>query len=779
MAPGQVIEVRALNVEEGRGWEATYSGYFDDAEALVSAVQKLPPAGGVYFTPNPVNPALLARACNRLKKQGKGAATTSDKDIVRRRFLPIDADPVRPAKISATDEEHELAIARTKAIAAWLTSEFDWPESVRGDSGNGGHLVYKIDLPVEDDGLVERAIEAVAHLFDDDAVTIDQTVFNPARIWKLYGTPARKGDSIPERPHRLARILEAPDEQRVVSREMLEELAGLLPQDTAHAQDSRPSTGARFDIERWIADQNLDADRKDWRGGSCWVLAVCPFNSDHDDRSAVIVQDPSGKLGFTCHHNGCTGKDWRALREKLEPGWRELRHASQSSTNQEPPEAPPPYDDEPVGLTNGRTGEPYQPTEPAEPRFKLVPASELSTRQPVQMLIDELPAQRLSVMVGPPESGKSFIASDWAFKVGQEHPVIYVAAEDADGYAPRMLAWCNHHRRGPGQVYFIEGPVNLFDAREVAAFIDIAQEIGPALVVFDTLNRCSQGADENSARDMAIVINNADAIRKALRAALLLAHHPNKNGSYRGSSVILGNVDSMIAVENEDGTITIKGTKGKNWKKAPARHLRLITLETGRTVPDTGEPETSCVLLPAGEVIDIGDTLSDLQHAILEVLNLSIFSEAGAKATQIADMVKKPTSTLYWTLEKLKKHSYIEQAKKGDPFYITELGRVMLESWNRRLNSNGNSNDSTRKASNGFQQQVTPNSNGFQPDSNADSNSRGTSNSNFPTLSPPLEGGELEKLGMYPQNDNEEEDEPIGYPRDENGGASAAEWNMD
>jgi len=35
-------------------------------------------------------------------------------------------------------------------------------------------------------------------------------VFNPARIWKLYGTVSRKGDSIPERPHRLARILEAP-----------------------------------------------------------------------------------------------------------------------------------------------------------------------------------------------------------------------------------------------------------------------------------------------------------------------------------------------------------------------------------------------------------------------------------------------------------------------------------------------------------------------------------------------------------------------------------------
>jgi len=28
-------------------------------------------------------------------------------------------------------------------------------------------------------------------------------------IWKLYGTVSRKGDDVPERPHRFARVLEA------------------------------------------------------------------------------------------------------------------------------------------------------------------------------------------------------------------------------------------------------------------------------------------------------------------------------------------------------------------------------------------------------------------------------------------------------------------------------------------------------------------------------------------------------------------------------------------
>ena len=34
---------------------------------------------------------------------------------------------------------------------------------------------------------------------------------NPARVWKLYGTLAAKGDNLPEWPHRLSHILETPE----------------------------------------------------------------------------------------------------------------------------------------------------------------------------------------------------------------------------------------------------------------------------------------------------------------------------------------------------------------------------------------------------------------------------------------------------------------------------------------------------------------------------------------------------------------------------------------
>ena len=111
---------------------------------------------------------------------------------MRRRLLLVDADPVRPSGISSTDSEHALYLERRDAIAAHIT-DLGWPEPLAADSGNGGHLLYRIDEPSDDGGLIHRALQALAAQFNDPDVTVDVSVFNPARICKLYGTPARRG----------------------------------------------------------------------------------------------------------------------------------------------------------------------------------------------------------------------------------------------------------------------------------------------------------------------------------------------------------------------------------------------------------------------------------------------------------------------------------------------------------------------------------------------------------------------------------------------------------
>lgn len=206
-APGQVAELRALDAVT-REWRRphTVSGYFDDWEKLAAAATGIR-ARGVYVTLNPVNPALLARANNRLRDMQAGDPATADSDISGRRWLPVDCDPVRPSGISATDAEHDLALARAREMQAYLQAQ-GWPEPLLADSGNGAHLLYRVDLPADDGGLVAGALAALAFRFTDALVTVDQQNFNPARIWKLYGTLAAKGDPTPERPHRLSRLVE-------------------------------------------------------------------------------------------------------------------------------------------------------------------------------------------------------------------------------------------------------------------------------------------------------------------------------------------------------------------------------------------------------------------------------------------------------------------------------------------------------------------------------------------------------------------------------------------
>jgi uncharacterized protein DUF3987 len=312
--PGQIIELRIPRPRHTR------SGYFDELDRAAEAAAKLNGTASVYMTLNPCNPALLARGVNRIVDYPE--ATTSDRDILRRAWFPIDLDPVRPAGVSSTDAEHEAAIARAREVFGYLRSE-GWPNPLVADSGNGAHLLYRIVLPndAESTELLKRCLQALALRFGDDLVSVDEKVFNAARIWKVYGTIACKGDNSHERPHRQAKLLRVPDEVEAVSLDKLTAFAGAAP------KPSQRSGSERFDLDRWISDRGLDvAGPVEWSGGRKWIFRVCPWNEEHRNRSAYIVQFLSGAIAAGCHHNGCNGKDWAALRAMYEPGYGEAEH---------------------------------------------------------------------------------------------------------------------------------------------------------------------------------------------------------------------------------------------------------------------------------------------------------------------------------------------------------------------------------------------------------------------------------------------------------------------
>ena len=192
-------------------------------------------ACGIYYAINSLEQSCLSQAANCLQPTHTAKAPKTS-NILRRRILLIDIDPVREPDCSAADHEKETARILTKIVHRDL-KKAGWPSPIVVDSGNGYHLLYRIDLPADDGGLVRDCLNSLASKYDCDLVKIDTVVHDAVRLAKLPGTMACKGLATLERPHRRAGYYKLPDEFKVVSQELLTELAAQSPKKSHKRND--------------------------------------------------------------------------------------------------------------------------------------------------------------------------------------------------------------------------------------------------------------------------------------------------------------------------------------------------------------------------------------------------------------------------------------------------------------------------------------------------------------------------------------------------------------
>ena len=319
VSEGQIVELRALKVPCGDGIRRTFSGYFDNVDVMAQAAAALTQKGasGVYFTPNPVKKSVKTTRLNEVGPCSRGEQA-HDVDIQEVKWILIDIDPERPAGMSATAEEKAEAERVCKNVLEVLTTR-GWPDPLMGDSGNGFHLMYRVeDVP---SSTIREALDTLAFLCNEDGAKVDQLVFNPSRIWKVYGTWARKGEDDSTRPWRKAKLLNPGKELVPVSKQQLEGLLVCSPTPTG----GRSGSGTTADLDNWIK-QNLPqlGAPKSWQGkGRRWVFDVCPWDSSHTDRSAYIVQFNNGAIAAGCLHANCKGHETNKAGKHL--GWKRLQ----------------------------------------------------------------------------------------------------------------------------------------------------------------------------------------------------------------------------------------------------------------------------------------------------------------------------------------------------------------------------------------------------------------------------------------------------------------------
>lgn len=304
--PGDVVEIRTIG-------HVTGSGYFKNFDDAMREAMKHDGRENVYFVLNRINEACYHRE-NKDAVIAK-ALSTSDGDVTERRWIFIDFDPVRPGKVSATDEEKKLAEEVMKKAGAFLR-EKGFSAPVVADSGNGWHLMYRIAMPntPETKTIIEQFLKVLDMLFSTDAVKVDTAVFNAARITKLYGTMAVKGANTESRPHRRSCITFTPKTMTVTDTGRVKAICEMMPKPVKRMEGS-----VEFDVDDFIRRNGLSILKSGTFGdGTKHVLETCPFDDAHGKDSAIIVMR-SGAIVFKCLHNGCANNGWKELREKYEP----------------------------------------------------------------------------------------------------------------------------------------------------------------------------------------------------------------------------------------------------------------------------------------------------------------------------------------------------------------------------------------------------------------------------------------------------------------------------
>ena len=233
---GTPFEIRAI--KEGQKANRVFSTVRTDWTAgwpdTRKSIASINASANVFITLNPLTEDAADKSSAKngnLRAVAKGGGIRDD-EIAAYRWALIDIDPVRKAEsqaVSSSDEEKAEAWKVASAIREFL-QENDFFPPVVCDSGNGYHLHYRISLPNDaaSRALIKQFLSVLAEKFTTEEAKVDTAVFNPARIIKLYGTVARKGERTEERPHRKSGFLEFPAgaEIKVNSRETIEKIAG-------------------------------------------------------------------------------------------------------------------------------------------------------------------------------------------------------------------------------------------------------------------------------------------------------------------------------------------------------------------------------------------------------------------------------------------------------------------------------------------------------------------------------------------------------------------------
>lgn len=285
-----------------------------------------------------------------------------------------------------------------------------------------------------------------------------------------------------------------------------------------------------------------------------------------------------------------------------------------------------------------------------------------------------------AVGYGAPGAGKTFVFLDMSYHVAagrpwmglktRSGPVLYLAYEGTGGMVRRAQAL--RQKYGDADVPFYIANAG-FDLRSKAGREELGSVLTQmpgkcAMIVIDTLARALSvsGGDENSAQDVGSFNSAISALMESTGACVLVIHHSgkNKNAGARGSSALLGAIDTELEV-NEN---RLTASKQRDVEMTAPIGFRLKPVMVG--MDEDGDDVTSCVVEPdqvaaqsptgklAGNAKRAFDVLCDLRPT-----NLPITPAEWKEGCE--EFLSTRKAAFYDLKNALRKKGYIEESEEG------------------------------------------------------------------------------------------------------------------
>ncbi|MFS0964808.1 DUF927 domain-containing protein [Enterococcus durans] len=283
-----------------------------DSQAIINYLEKQKLSEGtVNITYNPIKQEVITQKKHSVR----------DNDIEKIRFVFIDIDPKRKEG-SATDSEKKKAENVMEQVERYL-KEQGIESFVKVDSGNGYHIFLPInEQPNNHETIltIQNFLQLLHRRFGvEDEVDIDTSVYNPSRLCKLVGTPAVKGKSTKERPHRLSSFLSIPDNiDRSNCFKILEQIVEENSMMSTSRVKSRPSfrevlSFIQADYKQWLAhypELTYTIKEGDHKGVTLLIFDECPLRKHtNNSNGSCLSVTADNKIRFHCLHASDKNKD--------------------------------------------------------------------------------------------------------------------------------------------------------------------------------------------------------------------------------------------------------------------------------------------------------------------------------------------------------------------------------------------------------------------------------------------------------------------------------------